>query len=54
MKIQFADLEGMEGYYCNIGDERLTVDEKLDRGKVARSKKKIFKNRPAHSQPVSA
>ena len=54
IKIQFADLEGIQAYYCNIGEERLTLDNDLAEDKALKIIKKIEKDRPTHSQPVSA
>lgn len=54
IKIQFANLEGMQAYYCNIGEERLTLDNNLAGDQVLKIIRKIEKDRPDHSQPVSA
>jgi hypothetical protein len=50
--IQFADLEGMQAYYTNIGKERLTLDKNLKGDQALKIVNKVNKNRPAHSQPV--
>jgi hypothetical protein len=50
--IQFADLEGIEGYYTNLGQERLTLDNSISAERAMKIVKKIEKDRPTHSQPV--
>jgi len=50
--IQFADLEGIDAYYTNLGKERLTLDNNISGDQALKIVRKIEKNRPAHSQPV--
>mgnify|MGYP006301412751 CR=1 FL=1 len=50
--IQFADLEGMQAYYTNLGQERLTLDNNISGDQALKIVKEIEKDRPAHSQPV--
>jgi hypothetical protein len=50
--IQFADLEGMQAYYTNLGQERLTLDDSLTPVEALAIVRKIEKDRPTHSQPV--
>jgi hypothetical protein len=50
--IQFADLEGMQAYYTNLGQERLTIDKNLKGDQAFKIVRKIEKDRPTHSQPV--
>lgn len=54
ISIQFADLEGMQAYYTNIGQERLTLDNSISPEKALKIVHKIEKDRPTHSQPVCA
>jgi|GEM_PF-4741018 hypothetical protein len=50
--IQFADLEGMQAYYTNLGQERLTIDESITAEEALKIVRQIEKDRPTHSQPV--
>lgn len=52
LSIQFANLEGMQAYYTNLGQERLTLDSSISAEKVLEIVRKIEKDRPTHSQPV--
>jgi hypothetical protein len=52
--IQFADLEGIDAYYTNLGQERLTLDNNLKAEEALEIVRKTEKDRPTHSQPVCA
>lgn len=52
--IQFADLEGIDAYYTNLGQERLTLDNNISDERALKIVRKIEKDRPTHSQPVCA
>ena len=54
LKIFFAEMEDLEGYYSNLDEEKLTINNKLDSDQILKLIEKIGKDRPAHSQPVRA